>query len=61
VTFHHACCEVCGRDVFRADDLIAYQVRAGRPARIDLGGKQPWAGVRCVCLACIEFLREGED
>jgi hypothetical protein len=51
-------CEVCKQSVFREDKLVAYQIRDGLAVPMDLEGKQPWAGVRCVCRDCIRTLGE---
>jgi hypothetical protein len=62
--FMNARCTVCGSDIFREDQLLAFN--SGRPLeRVDLEGQQPWCGVTCICLYCATmmsaFLKEFFD
>jgi hypothetical protein len=61
MTFHHAKCESCGDLLFDPDKLIAFTVRGwdrGRKVEVvQLDGDQPWAGIRVICLACIDAFR----
>lgn len=53
-------CEMCKQDKFREHDIYAYQVRFLNSGvtleRVELSGRQPWSGVRCVCNDCVAFV-----
>ena len=60
--FFHIYCALCPECIIDPDGLIAYQVRRLSEGDgwtriiVDLDGRQPWSGVRCVCLSCVKFL-----
>lgn len=55
-------CEVCARTVFRPEDVQLYVLRSGnKPDRIDLGGRDPYSGVRAVCNRCVDLLAEWKN
>lgn len=56
--FFNAKCETCGQYHDRPGDLVAFTVRGGALKRIELGGEQPWSGVRVVCRRCVRFFQE---
>lgn len=58
MTFKSAKCEVCSQYRFDPGEVVAYRVRAGAITFIDLGGQEPWSGVRCICKACISAMKE---
>lgn len=59
MTFTNARCEICGKDQFKIDGLIAYRINIeGKVERVLLGGKQPWSGIRVICMGCCEFIIE---
>lgn len=52
-------CETCTRDLFANDDFVAYRLNVLKGFDIefiDLNGRQPWSGIRCVCQNCIDKL-----
>lgn len=49
----HAVCNVCQQSNFSPDCLVAYTLRSKRIERVDLQGRQPWSGVRVICLDCL--------
>jgi hypothetical protein len=54
--FMHATCVICGQSIMPDEVLISYIRREGGIQGIDLHGEQPWSGVRCACLDCVDFL-----
>ncbi len=52
-------CQLCGECVFDEVELQAFQVRDKMIELFSLNGRQPWCGVRCVCLNCVEQLQIG--
>jgi hypothetical protein len=49
-------CEACGRDLFFKDGATAYRVRNNHKVEhVDLQGKQPWQGIRLICVPCMLF------
>lgn len=54
--FKFAQCVLCGRDVFREDQVRAF----GRckPIRfVSLKGQAPWSGIGCICVTCLDELK----
>lgn len=46
------------------EDGVDYMTFYGTPElrhRVDLGGKQPYASVRCLCTPCIKAIKELPD
>lgn len=71
MTFKSARCETCQEYIFDESKLIAYRLtstsvfgenvaRDGKRLKlqkeiIDLKGREPWSGIRCVCFDCLSF------
>jgi hypothetical protein len=56
--FKTARCSLCDFWIFKVEDVVAFEMRLkGLGSRkalapVDLDGREPWSGVRCVCVAC---------
>jgi hypothetical protein len=51
-------CRVCNQYQFKAEEVVFFQLRRGTIEHIDLGDREPWSGVNCVCRLCVEMLRK---
>ena len=60
--FKFAKCETCNEYIFDESKLIAYRLTSenwGKGKKIvKLEGREPWSGIRCICLDCVEFFSE---
>lgn len=60
--FKFTTCHICCRHLSRLDEIaLSYRLSLdslGRlvPDSVSLDGRQPWSGVRCICINCIRFL-----
>jgi hypothetical protein len=58
--FYSVRCELCKQDKFKEFDVYAFQVRflnaSVKLEQVDLNGRQPWSGVRCICNDCVLFV-----
>lgn len=59
--FSHAKCEICKVSFFKEEEVISYynsgvSYRDRNMEVVQLNGREPWCGVHCACLGCIEFL-----
>ena len=50
--FTTAQCRLCLQIFYEARDVIGFKVRAAGIEMVDLRGKQPDGGTRCVCKTC---------
>jgi hypothetical protein len=58
VKFTSARCELCGRYCFKPEEVVAFRrVMQGEIEEVDMHDEQPWAGVRCICRECVEFVK----
>lgn len=48
-------CELCDC-YFPAEHMNAFVWRRGGIEPVDLCGKSPWSGVRCVCTRCVKTI-----
>jgi hypothetical protein len=55
--FMVATCKLCERNVFDSTNLRAFETTLAGVGVVDLQGKQPHAGMRCVCTFCISQLQ----
>lgn len=42
--------------MFNPKLLVAFQVSNVGLKRVDLKGQEPWCGIRCICLKCVEAI-----
>jgi hypothetical protein len=58
--FMFANCKVCNRDVFNEEELVAFFKRSELQGmeRANLEGQQPWTGMLCICLQCVNAIAE---
>jgi hypothetical protein len=49
-------CEICRTYLLADDPAVHFQVKNRVPTLVDLGGRAPWSGVRCICARCAVFL-----
>ena len=57
MTFRSAQCEVCHKDIFKPENLVAYTIRpVNQLMPVKIGQNQPWSGIRVVCKPCIKAL-----
>lgn len=49
-------CRVCNEYQFKTEEVVFFQLRRGTIESVDLGGREPWNGVNCVCRQCVEML-----
>ncbi len=54
--FKMAQCELCRESISVEANLQAFQIRDKAIELFSLKGRQPWAGVRCICLNCLKQL-----
>ena len=63
--FKFAKCEACNTYIFNELDIIAYRLTSENPGRdkqiVKLEGREPWSGIRCICLDCVRFFAENRD
>lgn len=64
MTFKFAKCETCNTYIFDESRIISYRLcsrdKDGNRQKeiVQLEGREPWAGIRCICLDCVDFFTE---
>jgi hypothetical protein len=59
----HATCETCRSSVFDPAKVVAFRLRwVTNDNRyylesVDLEGREPWCGIRVICIPCLVFFR----
>ncbi len=49
-------CELCHRLIFDSLEFQAFRLHRDALERVDLGGQNPYCGVRCICSHCIHII-----
>lgn len=62
--FTNAQCVLCLRDIFDEKEMATFTRPVSRPdsnwtmERFDIEDQQPWCGVTCICLDCVNTVAE---